>query len=136
MLAWSGAVDAAGLDPRLLEMVRLRASQLNGCGYCVDLHAAGARRHGEEERRIHLVSAWRETSCFTEAERAALNWCEAVTLLAGRGVPEELHAELAEHFGEEEIVALTWAVAAINAWNRLAVAMDQRGGGSPPAGRR
>ncbi len=136
MLSWSEAVDAAGFEPRLLELVRLRASQLNGCGFCVDLHSAGARRLGEEERRIHLVSAWREASCFTAAERAALNWCEAVTLLAGRGVPEDAHAELADHFSDGEVVALTWAIAAINAWNRVAVAMDERGGGSPPPDRR
>jgi AhpD family alkylhydroperoxidase len=122
------AVDSAGIEPALMEMVRLRASQINGCAYCVDLHAKAARAHGVEDERIHLVSAWREADCFSPRERAAFGWCDAVTKLAETGAPDEAYEELAASFEEQEVVALTWVIAAINAWNRIAVPMRQKGG--------
>jgi alkylhydroperoxidase AhpD family core domain len=126
-------LDNAGIEPQVAEMVRLRASQINGCAFCVDLHWRAARSHGVEEERINLVSAWREAACFTTRERAALGWCEAVTKLAETGAPDATYDELAAAFDENEVVALTWIIAAINAWNRVAVPMRKKGG-RPPAG--
>ena len=128
MRAFQEQIDGAGIEPALMEMVRLRASQINGCAYCVDLHSKAARAHGVEEERIHLVSAWREAACFTPRERAALGWCDAVTRLEETGAPDAAYAELAAAFKEGEIVALTWVVAAINTWNRIAVSMRRKGG--------
>ncbi|HLI32624.1 MAG TPA: carboxymuconolactone decarboxylase family protein [Solirubrobacteraceae bacterium] len=108
-------------DERLAHLIRLRASQINHCAFCVRLHAAEARGAGESEERLQMVAVWREAECFTAAERAALAWCEALTLLTEREVSDELYAELARHFSEREIVALTLAVVAINGWNRLNV---------------
>ena len=122
-------IDDAGLEPALMEMVRLRASQINGCSYCVDLHSKAARAKGVDEERLHLVSAWREAACFTPRERAAFGWCDAVTLLSQSGAPDDVYEELARLFGPEEVVALTWGIAAINAWNRIAVPMRKKGGG-------
>jgi AhpD family alkylhydroperoxidase len=121
-------IDDAGLEPALMEMVRLRASQINGCSYCVDLHSKAARAKGVEEDRLHLVSVWPEAACFTPRERAAFGWCDAVTLLSQTGAPDDVFEELAGVFGPEEIVALTWGIAAINAWNRIAVPMRKKGG--------
>lgn len=121
-------IDDAGLEPALMEMVRLRASQINGCSYCVDLHSKAARAKGVDEERLHLVSAWREAACFTPRERAAFGWCDAVTLLSQSGAPDDVYEELARLFGPEEVVALTWGIAAINAWNRIAVPMRKKGG--------
>ena len=121
-------IDDVGLEPTLMEMVRLRASQINGCSYCVDLHSKAARAKGVEEDRVHLVSAWREAACFTQRERAAFGWCEAVTLLNQTGAPDDVYDELTAVFESDEIVALTWGIAAINAWNRIAVPMRRKGG--------
>lgn len=115
-------VAAGGFgEEGLAHLVRLRASQINGCAFCVRLHAADARAAGESEERLEMVAVWREAECFTAAERAALAWCEALTLLAGHGVGDDLYEELARHFSEREIVALTLAIVAINGWNRLNV---------------
>jgi AhpD family alkylhydroperoxidase len=121
-------IDSSGIEPALMEMVRLRASQINGCAYCVELHSKAARTHGVEEERILLVSAWREAACFTTRERAAFGWCEAVTKLAETGAPDAAYDELTASFGDQQVVALTWVIAAINAWNRIAVPMRRKGG--------
>jgi AhpD family alkylhydroperoxidase len=109
------------LEPGLLELVRVRASQLNGCAYCLDMHTKDARARGEEEQRLHLLAGWREASCYTPREQAALAWCEALTLLPETGAPDADYDRVAEVFVPEEIVALTVAIVAINGWNRLAV---------------
>ncbi len=114
-------VRQSTLEPRLLELVRLRSSQLNGCAYCVDMHTKDARAIGEDEQRLHLVIVWREAPFFTPRERAALAWTEALTLLHETGAPDEVYAALARAFDPAEQVALTLAIVAINGWNRLAV---------------
>jgi AhpD family alkylhydroperoxidase len=122
-------VKSTGLEPSLLELVKIRASQLNGCAYCIDLHTRNARAAGEAERRIYALSAWRETPFFSARERAALAWAEAVTLLAESRVPDDVYEEARRHFTERELVDLTMAVVAINGWNRLAVAFRLPSGG-------
>ena len=122
MLAFSAATEKLGLEKPLLELVKLRASQINGCAFCVDMHSADARRKGETERRLYAVAAWRETPFFTPRERAALAWTESVTLVAATHAPDADYAELAEHFTEKERVDLTTAIATINSWNRLSIA--------------
>ena len=121
MLALEKAVNAFGLEPSLLELVKLRASQINGCAFCVDLHTADARKAGESDRRLHAVTVWREAPFFTPRERAALAWTESLTLLSQTHVPDEVYDEVRAHFEEKELVSLTWAVVAINAWNRIAI---------------
>ena len=111
----------AGLERPLLELVKIRASQLNGCAYCIDMHTKDARLAGESEQRIYALSAWRETPFFTGRERAALEWTEAVTRVGETHVPDDIHARVAAEFDEAELVALTFAVVVINSWNRLAV---------------
>lgn len=111
----------SGLDPVLLELVRLRASQMNECAFCLGLHAHELRRRNEPESRIEAVARWRETDAFTQRERAALRWTEVVTGLEEH-IPEEAFREVGEHFEEKELVDLTVAIASINAWNRLGVA--------------
>ena len=121
-LAFDRAAHDSGLEPSLLELVKLRASHLNGCAYCVDMHSKDARAQGEQEQRLYALPVWREAPFFSERERAALAWTEAVTTVAGRGISDELFAATAKHFSEAELVALTAAVVAINGWNRFAVA--------------
>ncbi len=114
-------VKASTLEPRLRELVKLRASQINGCAYCVDMHTKDADALGEDPQRLHLVAVWREAPDFSARERAALAWTEALTLLPETGAPDEAYAEIAREFTAEEQVALTLAIIAINGWNRLAV---------------
>jgi len=114
-------VDASGLEPRLRELVKIRASQLNGCAYCLDMHTKDAVALGEDPQRLHLVAAWREAPVFTDRERAALAWTEAMTLIAETGAPRAAYAWMASEFTPQEQVALTLAIIAINGWNRLAV---------------
>jgi AhpD family alkylhydroperoxidase len=121
MRALDQYVRKSGLEPGLIEFVKLRASLMNGCAYCVDLHAREARAQGETERRLFAVPVWRETPFFTPRERAALAWTEAVTHIGRDGVNDALYDEVRAHFSEKELVDLTVAVIAINAWNRLAV---------------
>lgn len=111
------------LERSLIELVKLRASYINGCAYCVDMHTKDARAEGETEQRLYAVPVWRETPFFTPRERAALAWAEAVTDLPRDGVPESLFHEVRQHFTEAELVDLTMALVAINSWNRLAVAL-------------
>lgn len=121
------------MDPKLAELVKIRASQLNGCAYCIDMHTKDARLAGETEQRIYALSAWRETPFFTPRERAALEYTEAVTRLGETQVPDELYARVAKLFDEDEMVALTFAVVVINAWNRLAIAFRAVPGSYQPA---
>lgn len=122
VLALNQAVETSGLEIGLLHLIKLRASQINGCSYCVDMHAHEARDDGESEQRLYLVAAWRESPLFSERERAAFAWTEAVTLVAQGGVSDALYATTLEQFSEEELVKLTVAVSIINTWNRLSVA--------------
>lgn len=121
-------VGSSGLEPSLLELVRLRASYLNGCAYCVDMHTKDARAEGESEQRLYAVPVWRETPFFTPRERAALAWTESVTRVGDTGVPDSAYQEVGEHFSEREVFDLTMAIVAINAWNRLAVSFRSEPG--------
>jgi AhpD family alkylhydroperoxidase len=114
-------VRRSGLEPALVELVKLRASYLNGCAYCVDMHTKDARAAGETEQRLYAIPVWRETPFFTQRERAALMWTEAVTELGRTGVPDDVYEKARAEFSEEELVKLTMAVVVINGWNRLAV---------------
>ncbi|MCT7374955.1 carboxymuconolactone decarboxylase family protein [Chelativorans salis] len=115
------AVEESGLDRKMLHLVKLRASQINGCSYCVDMHSREAREDGESEQRLHLVAAWRESPLFSERERAAFAWTEKLTRLAGTPVEDEDFKDVREHFGEDELVKLSVAIGLINVWNRLCV---------------
>ncbi|WP_194792032.1 carboxymuconolactone decarboxylase family protein [Pseudomonas sp. UFMG81] len=121
MVGLEQALISSGLEHSLLELVRLRASQLNGCAYCVNMHANDARKAGETEARLQTLSVWRETRYFTPRERAALAWVESLTRLPERGAPEDEYQALGEHFEPKEIANLTLAIATINAWNRFGV---------------
>jgi AhpD family alkylhydroperoxidase len=114
-------VRGSGLEHSLLELVKLRASQINGCGYCLDMHTKDARAEGETEQRIYVLSAWREALFYTPRERAALAWTEAVTRIADTGIADALYASVRAEFSEKELADLTMAVIAINGWNRLAI---------------
>ncbi len=126
-------VRQSGLEPSLLELVKLRASQVNGCAYCIDMHTKDARARGETEQRLSALSAWREAPCFTRRERAALAWTEAVTQVADGHVPDEVFLIAREHFEEPELVNLTLAIVAINGWNRLAISFRSVPGSYQPA---
>jgi AhpD family alkylhydroperoxidase len=119
----SGIVKASGLESSLLELVKMRASQVNGCAYCIDMHAKDARLAGETEQRLYALSAWRETGFFTPRERAALAFTEAVSTVAAAHVPDAVVEEAAKQFTPEELIRLLYAVIEINAWNRLAITM-------------
>jgi AhpD family alkylhydroperoxidase len=121
MLQLEALVRRSGIDPKLLELMKIRASQLNGCAYCIDMHTKDARSKGETEQRIYALDAWRETPFFTENERAALAWTESLTNIQVGHAPEGVFQELRSHFSEEEIVNLTLAVTIINTWNRIAI---------------
>ncbi|HET7752701.1 MAG TPA: carboxymuconolactone decarboxylase family protein [Anaeromyxobacteraceae bacterium] len=121
MLALEQYVRTSGIEHPLLELVKLRASYMNGCAYCVDMHTKDARAAGESEQRLYAVPVWRETPFFTPRERAALAWTEAVTELGRSGVSDALLEETRRHFSDPELVNLTMAVIVINGWNRLAV---------------
>ena len=114
-------LDRVEFDPRLRELVRVRASQLNGCAYCIDMHTKDARAIGETEQRLYALSAWRDTPFFTERERAALAFTESVTLVAADHVPDEAYEHVAAHFTPDEVAALLAAIVTINAWNRIGV---------------
>jgi AhpD family alkylhydroperoxidase len=114
-------IGKSALEKSLTELVRLRASQINGCAYCVDMHTADARKGGETERRLATVVVWRETPFFTDRERAALEWTEALTLVSRDHVPDAVWNAVRPHFSDEELVDLTLLVTAINAWNRFAI---------------
>jgi AhpD family alkylhydroperoxidase len=121
MLALEGSVRKTGLEPGLLDLVKTRASQINGCAYCLHMHTAEARARGETEERLYLLDAWRESPLYSPRERAALAWTEAVTLVATTHVPDAVYEEARQQFSEDEIVKLTLAIVAINGWNRFAI---------------
>jgi AhpD family alkylhydroperoxidase len=122
MLGLERQIRQAGLDRALLDLVRMRASQINGCAYCLDMHSKDARASGETEQRLYGLDAWRETPYYSERERAALEWTEALTLVAETRVPDDVYERVRAQFSEDELVHLTLAVVAINGWNRLNVA--------------
>ncbi|HCK82341.1 MAG TPA: carboxymuconolactone decarboxylase family protein [Candidatus Competibacter sp.] len=122
LLGLQAYVNASGIEKPLLELVKVRASQINGCAFCIAMHTADAMKDGESHERLHLLNAWRETALYTARERAALTWTEALTLIAEDHVPDATYDEVHEHFSDKELVDLSFAVAAINAWNRLAIA--------------
>jgi len=115
-------VENCGLELPLLRFVQIRASQINRCAFCLDMHTKDARVEGEDEQRLYLLDSWEEAPCYSERERAALAWTEAVTLLGEGHVPDEVYERVRPHFSDEELVNLTLAVATINVWNRLNVA--------------
>lgn len=121
MLALELHARASGLEHGLLELVKTRVSQLNGCAFCLDMHTKDARAAGESEQRLYLLPAWREAPCYTERERAALAWAEAVTLLKDQQVPDDVYEQARRQFDEKALVDLTLAIVAINGWNRLSV---------------
>lgn len=122
LMELSGAIAKSTVNPGLRHLVDLRASQLNGCAFCVDMHTKEAIIHGERPLRLHHVAVWRESPLFSDRERAALEWTEAVTKLSAHGVPDAIYEAVREHFSEKELSDLTFAVMGINAWNRVSVA--------------
>jgi AhpD family alkylhydroperoxidase len=114
-------VVASGLEPSLIELVKTRASQINGCAFCIHMHTKDARAHGETEERLYLLNAWRESPLYTERERAALAWTEALTLISETQAPDDVYEELRKHFNEAETVNLTVLIGQINTWNRVAI---------------
>ncbi|TAM84932.1 carboxymuconolactone decarboxylase family protein [bacterium] len=126
-------IRRSGLEPSLLELVKMRASQINGCANCMDMHSKDARAAGESEQRLYVLSAWREAPFYTGSERAALAWTEAITRISESHAPDDVYAEARKYFSEEEIVALTLAIISINGWNRLAVGFRTVPGSYQPA---
>ena len=119
--AVEAVIVASGLEPLLIELVKIRASQINGCAYCIHMHTKDARAKGESEERLYLLNAWRESPLYTERERAALAWTEALTLIAETHAPDETYEELRKHFSETETTNLTALIGVINTWNRIAI---------------
>jgi AhpD family alkylhydroperoxidase len=132
MLGLQNYVNESGLEHSLLELVKMRASQINGCAYCLDMHSKDARAAGESEQRLYLLDAWREAPCYTERERAALEWTEALTLIGKDHVPDEVYETARSQFSEQELVDLALAVVAINGWNRLSIAFRAEVGSYRP----
>jgi AhpD family alkylhydroperoxidase len=126
MRAFQAYITDCGLEHSLLELVKIRASQINGCAFCLAMHTADARKLGESDERMHLLSAWEEAPVFSARERAALAWTEALTLITEGHVPDAVYEEARKHFSEKELVDLTYAVMAINAWNRIAIAFRKQ----------
>ena len=121
VLALNDYIEDCGLEISLLELVKIRASQINGCAFCIDMHTKAARNNGETEQRLYLLSTWQESGLFTPREMAALAWCEAVTLIQENQVPDALYTATLKYFSDEELVKLTVAIGLINTWNRIAV---------------
>jgi AhpD family alkylhydroperoxidase len=132
-LEFSGAIKEAGIDPHLHDLVNIRASQLNGCAFCLDMHVKEATIHGERALRLHHVSIWRESALFSARERAALAWTEVLTRLPEHGVPDEIYAHARSQFSEKELTDLTFLVMGINAWNRVNVAFQTPPGSADKA---
>jgi AhpD family alkylhydroperoxidase len=121
LTALEAQVQASGLEQSLIELVKTRASQINGCAYCINMHTQDARKNGETEQRLYLLDAWRESPVYTDRERAALAWTEAVTRISETHAPEDVYAEVRAQFSEAEAVNLTLVIVTINAWNRIAI---------------
>jgi AhpD family alkylhydroperoxidase len=134
MSGLQACVNQSGLERPLLELVKTRASQINGCAFCLDMHTLDARAQGETEQRLHLLPAWREAPFYSARERAALAWTEALTRVEQSQVPDEVYAEARQQFSEKELVDLSLAIVAINGWNRLCVAFRRQPGHYKPAG--
>jgi AhpD family alkylhydroperoxidase len=115
-------VQGSGLEQSLIELVKTRASQINGCAFCINMHTQDARQHGETEQRLYLLNAWHEAPVYSDRERAALAWTEAVTLISKTHAPDDIYNEVRKHFSETETVNLTMLIGTINMWNRLAIA--------------
>lgn len=115
-------VEESGLDRAIFELVKYRASQINGCAYCMDMHTKDARAAGENEQRLYLLSGWKEAPFYSEQERAALAWTEALTMISQNDVPDSLYQQVQKYFDEKQLMALTMTIVAINGWNRLAIA--------------
>jgi AhpD family alkylhydroperoxidase len=124
-------IQRCGLPPQLVELVKLRASQLNGCSFCLDMHSKDARRHGETEQRLYVLSGWRDSPLYTPTERAALAWTEALTLVSDTHAPDSDYEPLSQHFSDKEITDLTILIGMINLWNRLAIGMRYVHDGAP-----
>ena len=122
----------SGLDHKLIHLLKMRASQINGCAYCIDMHSKDARALGESEQRLYELNAWRETPFYTDRERAALEWTESLTLVSQTHVPDEVYESVKNHFSEKEIVDLSILVSVINVWNRLAISTRTRPGTYKP----
>jgi len=133
MSALETCVHQSGLESSLLELIKTRASQINHCAFCLDMHTKDARAHGETEQRLYTLPAWRETPFFSERERAALAWTEALTLVAETQVPDDVYEIARKHFTEKELADLTLAIVAINGWNRLAIAFRKEPGTYQPS---
>jgi AhpD family alkylhydroperoxidase len=125
-------IKKAGFEANLVELVKLRASQINGCAYCIDMHTKDARSHGESEQRLYGISTWREAPFYNEREKAALAWTESVTKISEDQVPDEIYDLVKKYFSERELIDLTLAVIAINAWNRLAISFRTPAGSYQP----
>ena len=132
MLGLHKPLSQSGLEKGLLDLVYFRVSQINGCAYCLDMHSKDLRAHGETEQRLYMLDAWRESPLYTDRERAALAWTEAVTKLEKKNVPDDVYEEALRQFSEEELVDLTIAVIAINSWNRINVAFHTPAGDYVP----
>jgi AhpD family alkylhydroperoxidase len=128
MVGLEQAVHEGPLEPELLELIKMRASQINGCAYCLDMHSKDARARGESEQRLYLLNAWREAPFYSDRERAALAWCESITLVAEQHAPDDVYQAVSAHFSDEEIVSLTLAIVAINGWNRFAIGLESEVG--------
>ncbi len=126
-------LESCVFEASLLDLVRTRASRINGCAYCIDMHTKDARARGESEQRLYALNAWRETPFYTERERAALAWTEALTLIAEGHVPDEVYKQACQHFTEQELVNLTLAVVSMNGWNRIAISFRSVPGTYQPA---
>jgi AhpD family alkylhydroperoxidase len=122
LMALETQIRGSGLEQSLIELVKIRASQINGCAYCIHMHTQDARKHGESEQRIYLLDAWHEAPVYTDRERAALAWTEAVTLISQTHAPDDVYNEVRAHFSETETVNLTMMIVSINNWNRLSIA--------------
>ena len=132
MFGLGAAVAQGGLETSLIDLIHFRVSQINGCAYCLDMHSKDLRASGETEQRLYVLEAWREAPFYSERERAALAWAEAVTLLTNKEVPDEVYEQARAQFSEQELATLTLAVVAINGWNRLNIAFRTTAGGYQP----
>ena len=132
MLGLEKQISKAGLDSQLLDLVRMRASQINGCAYCLDMHSKDARAAGETEQRLYGLNAWREAPYYSARERAALDWTEALTLVSETHAPDDVYERVRAQFSENELAHLSLAIVAINGWNRLAIAFRETAGTYQP----
>ena len=132
MFGLAAPVAQSGLEKSLIDLIHFRVSQINGCAYCLDMHSKDLRAEGETEQRLYVLEAWREAPFYSERERAALAWAEAVTLLTNKDVPDDVYEQARAQFSEQELATLTLAVVAINSWNRLNIAFRTEAGGYQP----